>query len=74
MQPIVGIFQVGYRNRYKHPKHSVWDRYGAHGIERWRTDDTGAVTIDVADQVTLRSHRAEHPRYWHPADQTLTLP
>jgi competence protein ComEC len=66
VQPSIGIFQVGYRNRYKHPKRVVWDRYAVHGIERWRTDDTGAVTIDVADRVTLRSYRAEYPRYWHP--------
>jgi competence protein ComEC len=65
VQPSVGIFQVGYRNRYRHPKPVVWERYGAHGIARWRTDDTGAVGIDVGDEVTLHGYRAAHPRYWY---------
>ena len=67
VNPRAGIFQVGYRNRYRHPKSSVWERYGSHGIARWRTDDTGAVTMDVGEQVVLRGYRAEHPRYWFPA-------
>jgi competence protein ComEC len=71
--PAVGIFQVGYRNRYKHPKQTVWDRYGAHGIARWRTDDTGAVTIDVDADITLHSYRADHPRYWHPPQSALNI-
>ncbi|HEX8478411.1 MAG TPA: DNA internalization-related competence protein ComEC/Rec2, partial [Telluria sp.] len=65
VQPSVGIFQVGYRNRYRHPKKTVWERYASHGIDRWRTDETGAVTIEVGDQVTLSGYRASHPRYWH---------
>ena len=67
VQPSVAIFQVGYRNRYKHPKSTVWDRYGAHGIARWRTDDTGAVTIEVGAAISLHADRADHPRYWYPA-------
>lgn len=66
VQPSIGIFQVGYRNRYRHPKQSVWDRYGAYQIARWRTDDTGAITIDVSDTVAVSGYRAEHPRYWFP--------
>jgi len=66
VQPSFGIFQVGYRNRYRHPKKTVWERYGSHGIDRWRTDETGAVTIDVGGQVALRGYRAGHPRYWYP--------
>jgi competence protein ComEC len=66
VQPSFGIFQVGYRNRYRHPKKTVWERYASHGIDRWRTDETGAVTIEVGDIVTLRGYRADHPRYWYP--------
>jgi len=65
VQPSFGIFQVGYRNRYRHPKKAVWDRYASHGVDRWRTDETGAVTIDVGDQVVLHGYRAAHFRYWY---------
>lgn len=71
VQPAAAIFQVGYRNRYKHPKATVWSRYASHGIARWRTDETGAVTID-ADAgdggVILHGYRADHPRYWYPQE------
>ncbi|MDQ2820522.1 MAG: DNA internalization-related competence protein ComEC/Rec2 [Pseudomonadota bacterium] len=65
VHPMDAIFQVGFRNRYKHPKRSVWDRYGEHGIARWRTDETGAVTVDVGASVALSSYRATHLRYWY---------
>jgi hypothetical protein len=32
VHPSVGVFQVGYRNRYKHPKKEVYERYGQLGI------------------------------------------
>lgn len=68
VQPAAAIFQVGYRNRYKHPKSTVWDRYASHGIARWRTDETGAVTIDAGDAIILHGYRADHPRYWYPQE------
>jgi competence protein ComEC len=64
VQPAAAIFQVGYRNRYKHPKAAVWSRYASHGIARWRTDETGAVTINADDAISLLGYRADHPRYW----------
>jgi len=66
VQPSIAIFQVGHRNRYRHPKQSVWDRYGQYGIARWRTDEAGAVTLEVGTEVDATSWRADHPRYWYP--------
>lgn len=63
--PRLALFQVGYRNRYKHPKKEVYDRYGALGIERIRTDEAGAVTIRTEDGLRARSFRQEHARYWY---------
>jgi competence protein ComEC len=64
VHPSVGVFQVGYRNRYKHPKKEVVQRYGALGIERLRTDELGALTIDFGQAVAWQAWRREHARYW----------
>jgi competence protein ComEC len=64
VHPSVGVFQVGYRNRYHHPKKEVFERYGRLGIERLRTDDAGAITMDFGDVVGWRAWRREHARYW----------
>jgi competence protein ComEC len=64
VHPSVGVFQVGYRNRYKHPKKEVYQRYGELGIERLRTDELGALTIDFGQAVAWQAWRREHARYW----------
>ena len=65
VQPSIGVFQVGHRNRYRHPKREVWDRYGALGIRRLRTDESGALSFTFGREITVREYRSEHPRYWH---------
>jgi competence protein ComEC len=65
VQPALGVFQVGYRNRYKHPKAEVYERYGAMGIRRLRTDESGAVMMDFGHDVKVREYRREHARYWY---------
>ena len=65
VRPEVAIFQVGYRNRYHHPKAEVYARYGALGIRRLRTDESGALVLEVDASVDARSYRAEHARYWY---------
>jgi competence protein ComEC len=65
VQPSVALFQVGYRNRYKHPKLEVVDRYAGMGIERLRTDESGAVTFRFGADVESSEYRREHARYWH---------
>jgi competence protein ComEC len=63
--PGVAIFQVGYRNRYRHPKAEVYARYGALGIERLRSDERGALTVDIDGDVHHESFRVAHARYWY---------
>jgi competence protein ComEC len=65
VRPALGIFQVGHRNRYRHPKREVYERYGALGIRRLRTDEAGAVTLGFGRDVEVREYRREHARYWH---------
>lgn len=63
--PRMALFQVGYRNRYRHPKRDVIRRYEAMNIERLRTDESGAVTFRFGADVTATHYRREHARYWY---------
>ena len=63
--PKLGVFQVGYRNRYQHPKAEVFERYREMGIGRLRTDEDGAVLLHFGAQVQASSYRREHARYWY---------
>lgn len=64
-QPELALFQVGYRNRYGHPKQDVFDRYGAMDIRRLRTDDSGAVSLRMGESIDVLEYRLDRPRYWH---------
>jgi competence protein ComEC len=65
VRPDVAIFQVGYRNRYKHPKKEVFDRYGQLGVQRLRNDELGAVMLEFDDNVQFRTYRQQTPHYWY---------
>ncbi len=65
VKPSIGVFQVGHRNRYKHPKKEIFERYGELDIQRVRTDETGAVTFEFGSGISTREHRRDHARYWH---------
>ena len=65
VKPRLAIFQVGHRNRYRHPRQDVWDRYGDAGIARLRTDQAGAVVLHFDDQVAPLGYRQSHLRYWY---------
>ncbi len=65
VQPQLAIFQVGYRNRYRHPKQQVLDRYEALGVRRVRSDESGAITLQFGDSVSFTEYRKTHARYWY---------
>lgn len=65
VHPSVGVFQVGWRNRYKHPKKEVYERYGQLGIERLRTDEMGALTLEFGAAVQAAGWRNANARYWY---------
>jgi competence protein ComEC len=63
--PEIAIFQVGYRNRYHHPKPEVFERYRQLGIQRYRTDESGAIRVEIDNAIKVSSYRSEHARYWY---------
>ena len=65
VRPSLAIFQLGYRNRYGHPRADVWARYGAHRVQRVRTDQAGAVTVETTEGLLgVRLWRDSRARYW----------
>ncbi|PRC93136.1 DNA internalization-related competence protein ComEC/Rec2 [Solimicrobium silvestre] len=66
VNPQLAIFQLGYHNRYRHPKSSVWQRYADFGITRLRNDDAGAITLKFGAEVSFEEYRVTDARYWHP--------
>lgn len=65
VHPELAVFQVGYRNRFNHPKPEVMARYQRLGIRPLRTDESGAVTLTMGDRLQVESARKERPRYWY---------
>ncbi len=65
VQPQLALFQVGYRNRFRHPKLEVFERYGDLGIRRLRNDEAGAITLQFGTSFQFSEYRSEHARYWH---------
>ena len=65
VRPEWALFQVGYLNRYRHPKPEVYERYGALGIRRLRSDEAGAVTLRFGATLDVSAYRSEHARYWY---------
>jgi competence protein ComEC len=64
VDPRLAIFQVGYRNRFHHPQAAVYRRYHSLGIERLRTDENGAITLQFSTTVHFQAYRRRHVRYW----------
>jgi competence protein ComEC len=80
IEPLVAVFQVGYRNRFHHPNPGVFERYLARHIELARSDEDGAVQILAGDDpaqdppvqgepapratLSLERYRSAHRRYW----------
>ncbi|XYJ08708.1 DNA internalization-related competence protein ComEC/Rec2 [Telluria sp. B2] len=65
VKPSIGVFQVGHRNRYRHPKKEVFERYGQLGIRRLRTDESGAITFGFGEKIAVSEYRRTQRRYWH---------
>ncbi len=66
VHPDYAVFTPGYRNRFRHPRPEVVERYDAAGIRSYRTDYDGALTFAFGEGQTRepRAERKEHTRYW----------
>jgi len=75
VEPLVAVFQVGYRNRFHHPNPGVFERYQARHIELTRSDEDGAVQIVAqgglsrdghaqSATLSLERYRTAYHRYW----------
>ena len=62
--PKIALFQVGYRNRYRHPKAEVVERYHQRGIAVLRTDRSGAVSLQIDHSGIKLTQACETPRSW----------
>lgn len=65
VDPQIALFQVGYRNRYRHPKQEIFARYGELGITRLRTDEAGAISLRFGSAIEVSEYRSAHARYWY---------
>lgn len=65
VQPKIAVFQVGYRNRFHHPKPEVYQRYGDLGVMRLRTDEDGAITLHLGEAIDHSAYRMTDRHYWN---------
>ena len=65
VQPQLALFQVGYRNRYHHPKPQIYARYAELGIARLRSDADGAISLQFGAAFSASAYRTSFGRYWH---------
>ena len=65
VHPAYAVFTVGYRNRFGHPKPEVAQRYADHGATLLRSDEDGAILVEMdAQGLQLERYRKTHRRYW----------
>lgn len=65
VHPRYAVFTAGYRNRFGHPKEEVVARYRDIGSELLRSDEDGAVIVEMdGNDLRVDRWRKAHARYW----------
>jgi competence protein ComEC len=65
VSPDYAVFTVGYRNRFGHPKQEVVQRYADNGAQLLRSDQDGAILVEMGAQgLQVERYRKSHRRYW----------
>ena len=63
--PDYTVFTAGYRNRFGHPREEILQRYADSGAELLRSDEDGAILVEVSAQgLQVERYRKTHRRYW----------
>ena len=63
--PDYAVFTPGYRNRFGHPKTDILQRYTDSGAQLLRSDQDGAILVEMNDQaLSVERYRQTHRRYW----------
>ena len=63
--PDYAVFTAGYRNRFGHPREEVLQRYADSGAELLRSDEDGAILVEMSTQgLQVERYRKTHRRYW----------
>ena len=71
VHPRYAVFAAGYRNRFGHPKEEVVERYRAAGSELLRSDEDGAIIVNMdAHNFSVERYRKSNARYWQQAGAT----
>jgi competence protein ComEC len=65
VRPDYAVFTVGYLNRFGHPKQEVVQRYTRSGSKIMRSDEDGAILVEMdAQGLQVERYRKTHRRYW----------
>jgi competence protein ComEC len=65
VKPHYAVFTVGYRNRFGHPKQEILQRYADSGSTLLRSDEDGAILIEMnAQGLQVERYRKTHRHYW----------
>ncbi|MDD5384129.1 MAG: DNA internalization-related competence protein ComEC/Rec2 [Gallionella sp.] len=63
--PDYAVFTAGYRNRFGHPREEVLQRYADSGAELLRSDEDGAILVEMnAQGLQVERYRKTHRHYW----------
>ncbi|HXX83775.1 MAG TPA: DNA internalization-related competence protein ComEC/Rec2 [Casimicrobiaceae bacterium] len=76
VHPEIAAFTPGYRNRFRHPRPEIVDRYVAAGAKIYRTDYEGALTLDFGGGAAHepRREREHDAHYWREVPRRGDLP
>ena len=65
-RPQLALVSAGYRNRFRHPRAEVVERWRKAGAQVLRTDEEGALQVQFGpDGLYWQRQRSLQRRYWH---------